>query len=149
MPDLNGEQFNAVQAFNEQEAARRANPPHGPREGWHEVEPETWASPKNGRQYVLRDVQGLGHGVEARYHGPSGRLNHHVGSLSYFGGRPEYSGSNTDGGVIYKVGVKPRHQRAGLATAMLDFARRAHPDHDVRHSSALSDDGAAWRQAVE
>lgn len=71
-----------------------------------------------------------------------------VGMITAFGGRPTYDGSNTDGGVIYKASVRPRHQRKGLATEMLKFARDKYPEADVRHSNALSEDGAAWAAAT-
>lgn len=70
------------------------------------------------------------------------------GYLSIFGGTPEYTGSNVDGGVIFKVYVSSQHRRKGLATAMLDFARDEFPEKDVRHSDALTDDGAAWAAAT-
>lgn len=70
------------------------------------------------------------------------------GSLSWFGGRPSYDGSNIDGGVIFKTYVSSQHRRKGVATAMLNHARNLHPERDIRHSNALSEDGAAFAAAT-
>lgn len=69
-----------------------------------------------------------------------------VGYLSWFGGQPRHDNNNIDGGVIYKVQVSGPHRRRGVASAMLDFAREKHPEQDIRHSNALSDDGRAWSE---
>jgi GNAT superfamily N-acetyltransferase len=71
-----------------------------------------------------------------------------VGYLSWFGGNPEREGreGNTSPGTIYKAHVAERHRRRGVASAMLDFARERYPHMDVRHSTALSDDGRAWAE---
>lgn len=71
-----------------------------------------------------------------------------VGYLSWFPGHPEYNGSNIDGGVIYKTYVSSPHRRKGVATAMLRHARALHPEKDIRHSSALSEDGFAFARAT-
>lgn len=83
--------------------------------------------------------------IQATHRTKSG--NHEpAGYISWFGGKPRYDGSNIDGGVISKVHVKDQHQRKGLATAMLDWARELHPDKDIRHSTALTDEGKAWSE---
>lgn len=75
-----------------------------------------------------------------------------VGSMQWFGGKPTpedlAENSNTTPGTIYKVHVKPAHQRQGIATAMLHFARDQYPESQIRHSKALSPEGAAWAKAV-
>lgn len=75
-------------------------------------------------------------------------VGNRVGYLTWFGGNPEYTGSNIDGGVIYKAYVSSKHRRKGVATALLDLARQMFPDKDIRHSCALSDDGAAFAAAT-
>lgn len=73
-----------------------------------------------------------------------------VASLTWFGGVPTEedlaSRSNTTPGTIYKAIVKPAHQRRGLATAMLHFARELNPEAQIRHSGALSPEGRAWAE---
>jgi len=49
-------------------------------------------------------------------------------------------------GIIRNVAVADPHRRAGLATAMLQFAR-ANSAHPIRHSEDLTDDGSAWSLA--
>lgn len=71
-----------------------------------------------------------------------------VGYLSWFPGRPEYTGSNIDGGVIHKTYVSSPHRRKGVATAMLRHARDLYPEKDIRHSDALSADGRAFAAAT-
>ncbi|MDN5893875.1 MAG: GNAT family N-acetyltransferase [Nocardioides sp.] len=71
-----------------------------------------------------------------------------VGYLTWFPGAPEYTGSNIDGGVIHKTYVSRQHRSKGVATAMLDFARDTFPGKDVRHSNALTPDGAAFAAAT-
>lgn len=48
-------------------------------------------------------------------------------------------------GQIYKAHVEKQHQRRGVASALLDFARSgvAYP---IEHSHALTDDGKAWAE---
>lgn len=75
-------------------------------------------------------------------------LGNRAGYLSWFSGAPEYDGHNIDGGVIHKVYVSPPHRRKGVATAMFEFARELNPDMDIRHSNALTDDGAAFAAAT-
>lgn len=81
-------------------------------------------------------------------------LGRRIGSLSYFGGKVDRNDdgtpddrSNINGGVIHKVYVSPQFRRKGIASAMLDFARERHPEREIRHSGALSDDGRAWKEA--
>lgn len=74
-----------------------------------------------------------------------------VASMTWFSGTPSEedlnSPSNISPGKIYKVIVKPAHQRKGIASAMLDYARDLHPEAHIRHSGALSPEGAAWAKA--
>jgi GNAT superfamily N-acetyltransferase len=70
-----------------------------------------------------------------------------IGSLSWFPGKPRYDHPTIDGGMIHKVFVKEQYRRQGVATAMLEEARRRHPDQDIRHSPAATPDGKAWSQA--
>lgn len=73
-----------------------------------------------------------------------------VASFTWFGGTPTEadlaSNSTTAPGTIYKVIVKPAHQRKGIASAMLDFARERNPQSQIRHSAALSPEGKAWAE---
>jgi GNAT superfamily N-acetyltransferase len=94
--------------------------------------------------------------VVARRLDPQGNPGRRAGYLSYFGGHIDRNEdgtpndrSNINGGLIYKTYVSGPHRRKGLATAMLDYAREKHPDMEIRHSNALSDDGRAWRAAEE
>lgn len=75
-------------------------------------------------------------------------VGNRVGYLTWFGGTPRYDGNNVDGGVIHKVYVSSTHRRKGVATAMLNRAQELHPQSDIRHSNALSDDGVAWAAAT-
>lgn len=89
--------------------------------------------------------------------GPDGEIVHPtsatkrpIASLSWFGGVPTEADlqerSNTAPGTIYKAIVKPAHQRRGIATAMLAYARELHPESRIRHSGALSPEGRAWAE---
>jgi GNAT superfamily N-acetyltransferase len=91
--------------------------------------------------------------------GPEGEIVHPtdraatkkpVASLTWFGGTPTEADlqtrSNTTPGTIYKAIVKPAHQRKGIATAMLNYARELHPESQIRHSGALSPEGQAWAE---
>jgi ribosomal protein S18 acetylase RimI-like enzyme len=71
-----------------------------------------------------------------------------AGYLSWFGGNPDKEGrdGNTSPGTIYKVHVAEQHRRRGLASAMLDFARERYPEMDIRHSTALTEDGRSWAE---
>ena len=78
-----------------------------------------------------------------------------VGYLSWFGGHIDRNPdgtpddrSNINGGRIYKAYVSGQHQRKGLASAMLAMARERHPEMEIRHSGALSDEGRAWAEAT-
>jgi GNAT superfamily N-acetyltransferase len=114
---------------------------------------QRWVRAKNGTPYRL---QQMSNGIIAAHTVTPGSADFNraptrqsaIGSLSFFGGKPQHDGSNTDGGVIYKTIVRPRHQRRGVATAMLEFARHLNPEADVRHSNALSEEGAAWARAT-
>lgn len=70
-----------------------------------------------------------------------------IGSLSWFPGTPQYDNNNIDGGIIHQVFVKEQYRRQGVATAMLEEARRRHPEKDIRHGNALTEDGKAWAKA--
>lgn len=60
----------------------------------------------------------------------------HVGEMTWFG----------DDGMIRDINVEPEYQRRGVATELLRRAREIHPY--VHHSTALTDDGRAWRNTV-
>lgn len=75
------------------------------------------------------------------------RTRETVGSLSWFSGKPQYDSTTIDGGVIHKVFVRDENRRQGIATAMLNAARKWNPDRDIRHSNALTEDGKAWAKA--
>jgi GNAT superfamily N-acetyltransferase len=77
-----------------------------------------------------------------------------VGALSVFPGKPTRlpsgeidNSSNINGGVIYGINVDEKHRGKGIATAMLNHARARYPDWEVRHSTALSEEGAAFAKA--
>lgn len=62
-----------------------------------------------------------------------------IGELSWYGSGQRYP-------EIQNVMVKPSHRRQGLATEMLRRAREIDPN--LSHSTDLSDEGRAWRDAV-
>ena len=95
----------------------------------------------SGARYRLGEE---GYNTAVAYHQLSNGGERRAGYLSWFGGKPEYDGANVDGGVIHKAYVSSPHRRRGVASALLDYARTQHPDQDIRHSRALSDDGKAW-----
>lgn len=103
-------------------------------DGYHVHEP-------SGARYRLGEE---GRNTAVAYHQLSNGGERRAGYLSWFGGKPEYDGSNVDGGVIHKAYVSGPHRRRGVASALLDYARTQHPEQDIRHSRALSDDGKAW-----
>lgn len=74
-----------------------------------------------------------------------------IGYLTWFPGEvrrnPDGSyedKSNINGGVIHKVYVSKLYRRKGLASAMLEYARTQYPEKEIRHSNALSENGASW-----
>jgi GNAT superfamily N-acetyltransferase len=78
-----------------------------------------------------------------------------AGYLSWFGGKIDRKPDGTpddrssiNGGRIYKTYVSGPHRRKGVASAMLAMARERHPEMEIRHSNALSDDGRAWAEAT-
>ena len=48
-------------------------------------------------------------------------------------------------GAVHEVFVRPDYRRRGVASQMLDHARRVYPD--LQHSTALHPDGAAFAKA--
>lgn len=114
----------------------------------------------HGDKYVLHAAgRGLMHAYPA-VRNEAGQVVHPlqtnkkpVGAMSWMGGKPTpeelTENSNTSPGTIYKVSVKPAHQRRGIATGMLHFARDLNPESHIRHSKALSPEGAAWAAAVK
>lgn len=69
-----------------------------------------------------------------------------IGQITWFGGKA-VPGDNISG-RIHKAMVEAPYRRDGVASAMLAHARATHPNDDIEHSSALTDDGKAWSQAV-
>lgn len=115
----------------------------------HPVAPQIWAQigehvSDDGHRYRLVSHD-FGNIVSAHYTGKSGQAQpRSAGYLQWFGKRR--GPDDEHGGTIHKVFVSEAHRRRGLASAMLDFARQQHPDHDIRHSNVLSDDGRAWSE---
>jgi GNAT superfamily N-acetyltransferase len=102
-----------------------------------------------GQQYrLMHDYGGFSKSHVTAHQRMSNGKYRGVGYLSWFPGKPRHNGSSIDGGVIHKVQVSPQHQRRGLASAMLAFARERNPDLDIRHSTALTDEGRAWAEKV-
>ena len=102
-----------------------------------------------GQQYrLMHDYGGFSKSHVTAHQRLSNGKYRGVGYLSWFPGKPKHNGSSIDGGVIHKVQVSPQHQRRGLASAMLAFARERNPDLDIRHSNALTDEGRAWAEKV-
>jgi ribosomal protein S18 acetylase RimI-like enzyme len=100
-----------------------------------------------GQQYrLLHDYGGFTNSAVTAHQRLSTGSYRGAGYLSWFGGTPRHDGSTVDGGVIHKVHVSGPHRRRGLASAMLSFARERKPEMDVRHSSALTDEGRAWAE---
>ena len=102
-------------------------------------------------KYLIRDTGFFGvsaHTYNEKRHGNVGKR---IGGLSWYPGevRKKEDGSyddssNVNGGVIHGVHVSTQFRRKGLASAMLDYARARYPEKEIRHSSALSDEGRAW-----
>ena len=102
-----------------------------------------------GQQYrLMHDYGGFSKSHVTAHQRLSNGKYRGVGYLSWFPGKPKHNGSSIDGGVIHKVQVSPQHQRRGLASAMLAYARERNPDLDIRHSNALTDEGRAWAEKV-
>jgi GNAT superfamily N-acetyltransferase len=81
------------------------------------------------------------------------KLGRTIGALTWFGGNIDRTPegeiddrSNINGGRIFKVRVSKQFQRKGIASAMLDYARMRKPEHEIRHSGALTDEGRAWAE---
>jgi GNAT superfamily N-acetyltransferase len=51
--------------------------------------------------------------------------------------------------TVNEIAVKPRHQRRGLASAMLQFHRDMYPEANIQHSDALTEDGKSWATVVK
>ena len=51
--------------------------------------------------------------------------------------------------TVNEIAVKPRHQRRGLASAMLQFHRDMYPEANIQHSDALTQDGKSWATVVK
>lgn len=86
----------------------------------------------------------MGTSIIARTTNKEGQPGKRIGRLSWYPGKPTYESKNIDGGVIASVYVSKQFRRKGIASAMMDYARAVHPERDIRHSDALSTDGAAW-----
>lgn len=119
-------------------------------ENFHEQVPDTVSYGK----YLIRDTGFFG--ASAHTYNPNKRdgVGKRIGALTWYPGqvRKNEDGSYDDsssvnGGVIHGVHVSTQFRRKGIASAMLDFARERYPEKEIRHSSALSPEGAAWSQA--
>jgi ribosomal protein S18 acetylase RimI-like enzyme len=74
-------------------------------------------------------------------------LGQEAGHLDWYSGTPTPEQAKDNGispGAIHEVAVRGEHQRKGVATEMLKFARDSFPAAQVRHSNALTADGKAW-----
>ena len=74
---------------------------------------------------------------------PSGRR---IGGITWFGGKHDPENPSTTKGVTHKVVVSGPYRRKGIATAMLAHARATSPGDDIKHTTALTDDGRAWAE---
>jgi len=102
-----------------------------------------------GKYHFDSDEPGeMGSSIIARSTNKDGVPGKRVGRLSWYPGKPTYESGNINGGVIASVYVSSQFRRKGIASAMLDYARAVHPDRDVRHSNALTNDGEAWAKAT-
>lgn len=153
---LNPDQFRS-QADRKEQALDPNHPRHGePQWGEHPSHSTIdYVEDKNGKPLRIDTPTGFDKpDVEARRVNPetedynSVSTSRRVGAMTIFGGKPRYDGSNIDGGVIHKAVVSGPQRRKGVATAMLNTARRRWPDQDVRHSGALSEEGRGWAEAT-
>jgi GNAT superfamily N-acetyltransferase len=104
----------------------------------HPYDTEAWTSPKSGKSY---EISHFGGGGMVGAHWPMADGGKRLaGALSWFNSGDDHQGE------IHKVFVHPRFDREGVATAMLDYARRHFPEDDIHHSQALTDDGKAWSE---
>ena len=63
--------------------------------------------------------------------------NGNISANSYFGQKSSFA-------EITHIEVYPKYQREGIATAMLEFARRETPDLGIVHSTRLTDEGRTF-----
>jgi GNAT superfamily N-acetyltransferase len=105
-------------------------------------------------KYLLQESN-YGTGVSAHTYSEKkpNRIGKRIGGLTWFPGqvRKKEDGSyddssNINGGVIHGIHVSTQFRRKGIASAMLDYARELHPEKEIRHSRALTDDGRAWAE---
>lgn len=94
------------------------------------------ASDALGKQFTTRATDMWGHDTDTR---PSQivamRGKRPVGKLSI----------DRVAGAVHEVFVQPSYRRQGAASQMLDHARQHYPD--LKHSTALHPDGAAFAKA--
>lgn len=69
-----------------------------------------------------------------------------IGSITISGDRRIASNDDQTPGVISYAQTRWDYQRRGVATALLEYARKRYPS--LVHSPVLTDDGRAWRQTV-
>jgi ribosomal protein S18 acetylase RimI-like enzyme len=119
-------------------------------EDFHERVPDTVSYGK----YLIRDTGFFG--ASAHTYNPDkwNGVGKRIGSLSWYPGEVHKKedgsyddASGVNGGVIHGVHVSKQFRRKGIASAMLDFARERSPEKNIRHSNALSENGANWAQA--
>lgn len=93
-----------------------------------------------GQRYRL--VRQNGREVSAHPMKSDGSAGATVGRLSWYGKTPDSTGVAH---TIHEVKVHDSHQRRGLATGMLEFARQQSGE-PVAHSHARTPDGKAWAE---
>jgi GNAT superfamily N-acetyltransferase len=105
-------------------------------------------------KYILKESN-YGTGVSAHTYSEKkpDRIGRRIGGLTWFPGKVERNEdgsyddrSGVNAGIIHGVHVSTQFRRKGIASAMLDYARELAPEKEIRHSSALSDDGRAWAE---
>jgi len=53
------------------------------------------------------------------------------------------------GGTVGNVHVREDYRRQGIASAMLDYAKKKNPDLSFEHSSNLTSDGVSWANSYD
>ena len=92
-------------------------------------------------KYSLEVEQDTGDAALRHYTCPA-----HDRLVMYLDNEP-IAGIMVKGGVIESVYVSPAHRRRGIATTLFEIAKDRLGD--IQHSSSLTEDGKAWRDAVE
>jgi GNAT superfamily N-acetyltransferase len=95
---------------------------------------QTSVTGRNGRTYYMKRERDESIGAFAE------EPFEHVGNLSTWRGP-------SGGREVFKVRVSEEHRRQGVASAMLDLARKYDPDLAHSGDVALSPDGKKWAAA--